>query len=31
MYGLQIAFKDYSIFRRIVGRPWIGFEQFQTL
>ena len=31
MYGLQIAFKDYSIFRGVAGSPWIGIEHFQTL
>ena len=31
MYGLQIAFKDYSVFRGVAGSPWVGFEHFATL
>ena len=31
MYGLQIAFKDYSVFRGIAGSPWVGWEHFATL
>jgi len=31
MYGLQIAFKDYSIFRGAANSPWVGFEHFQVL
>jgi len=31
MYGLQIAFKDYSVFRGVAGSPWVGLEHFQTL
>ena len=31
MYGLQIAFKDYSIFWGIVESPWVGWEHFETL
>lgn len=31
MIGLQVAFKDYSIFKGVAGSPWVGFEHFQTL
>ena len=31
MYGLQIAFKDYSVFRGIAASPWVGIEHFDTL
>ena len=31
MYGLQIAFKDYSIFKGVAASPWVGFEHFETL
>lgn len=31
MYGLQIAFKDFSVFRGVAASPWVGFEHFQTL
>ena len=31
MYGLQVAFKDYSIFRGIAASPWVGVEHFETL
>lgn len=31
MYGLQIAFKDYSVFRGIADSPWIGLDHFETL
>lgn len=31
MHGLQIGFKDYSIFKGVAGSPWVGFEHFETL
>ena len=31
MYGLQIAFKDYSVFKGISASPWVGLEHFYTL
>lgn len=31
MYGLQIAFKDYSIFKGVANSPWVGLEHFHTL
>ena len=31
MWGLQIAFRDYSIFRDISDSPWVGLKYFQRL
>ncbi len=30
MYGLQIAFKDYSLYRGIAESPWVGLKHFQA-
>lgn len=29
MYGLQIAFKDFSFSKGILGSPWVGFKHFE--
>lgn len=31
MYGLQIAFRDFSIVKGIWGSDWVGLEHFKTL
>lgn len=30
LYGLIIAFKDYSVFKGIMASPWVGFDHFIT-
>ena len=30
-YGLQIAFKDFQVFRGIWASPWVGFDHFHNL
>jgi len=31
MYGLQIAFRDFSIVKGVWGSPWVGLKHFETL
>lgn len=31
MYGILIAFKDFSVKKGVWGSPWVGFENFQRL
>jgi putative aldouronate transport system permease protein len=31
MYGLQVAFKDYKLFKGISGSEWVGFKHFHDL
>lgn len=30
MFGVQIAFKDFSIVKGIMDSPWVGFKHFET-
>lgn len=30
LWGLQMAFKEYSVFKGMAGSPWIGLENFRT-
>lgn len=30
-WGLQIAFKDFQVFRGILDSPWVGFQHFQDV
>lgn len=31
MYGLQLAFKDFSVAKGVWGSPWVGLEHFQQM
>ncbi len=31
MYGIVIAFKDYNVFKGVMGSPWAGFKIFQKI
>ncbi|MBW7452591.1 ABC transporter permease subunit [Paenibacillus sepulcri] len=31
MYGITIAFKDFTIDKGILGSPWVGMEHFKTM
>lgn len=31
MYGLQLAFKDFSVSKGIWGSPWVGLKNFETM
>ena len=31
LFGLQIAFKDYSLFKGIAASPWVGLDNFKSL
>ena len=31
MYGVTIAFKDFSLRQGVLGSPWVGFDSFDTV
>lgn len=31
MYGIQLAFKDFSVTKGVWGSPWVGFEHFERM
>lgn len=31
MYGVTIAFKDYNVFRGVLGSPWVGLANFREV
>lgn len=31
MFGIMIAFQDYSLFKGFMNSPWVGFKHFKTL
>ncbi|MCR5753917.1 MAG: ABC transporter permease subunit [Acetatifactor sp.] len=31
MYGITIAFKDYNIFKGVLGSPWVGLDVFKKI
>ena len=31
MYGVTVAFKNYNIFKGVMGSEWVGLKYFQTI